>query len=210
MKKIHLAVIEDNQVVADSLKEFFSTIAPFELVKSCGSVEDFLEQADKTEKLDILLLDINLPGMSGIKGIPFIMDKYPKTDIIMLTTFDDSDSIFQALRAGACSYLSKRSSLMKIKEAIEIVSEGGSFMSPSIARKVIASFNRTKSSAFDEITPRQKQVIDGLIDGLSYQQIADSNFISVETVRDHIKKIYKKLQVNSRNELVKLSMNRKD
>ncbi len=210
MKKIHLAVVEDNQVVADSLREFFSTIDSFELVKSCTCVEDFLEQANKAEKIEILLLDINLPGMSGIQGIPFIMDKYPKMDIIMLTTFDDSDSIFQALSAGACSYLSKRSSLMKIKEAIDIVSEGGSFMSPSIARKVVASFNRTQSTAFDEITPRQKQVIDGLIDGLSYQQIADSNFISVETVRDHIKKIYKKLQVNSRNELVKLSMNHRN
>lgn len=205
MGMIKLVIIEDNAIVGESLSQFFTASDRIELIGLWRSIEDFNEAGLASHAFEIMLLDINLPGMDGIQAIPFIMEKHPKADIVMLTTFDDADYIFKALKAGACSYLSKRSSLSKIHEAIEIVSGGGSFMSPSIARKVVNSFNSTRADVFEEITARQKQIVEGLIDGQSYQQIADTHHISVETVRDHIKKIYRKLQINSRNELVKLS-----
>lgn len=205
MAKMKLAIIEDNAVVSDSLQQFFDQSGNVEIVSRSRSVEDFHQDVLPKQQIDVMLLDINLPGMDGIQAIPFIHEKFPKLDIIMLTTFDDADHIFKALKAGACSYLSKRSPLTKIHEAVEIVAKGGSFMSPSIARKVVMSFNNTKVDMLENLTARQKQIVDGLIDGQSYQSIADLNHISVETVRDHIKKIYKKLQINSRNELVRLS-----
>ena len=176
------------------------------------SIEDLMENFQQNANLKtakLMLLDINLPGMSGIQAIPFILEKSPHLEIIMLTTFDDSESIFSALQAGAMSYISKRSSLQEIKSGIDVVINGGSYMSPSIARKVVASFQNTKSDIFEDFTARQKQIVDGLVDGLSYQKIADNNFISVETVRDHIKKIYKKLQINSKAELIKMAYKQK-
>jgi DNA-binding NarL/FixJ family response regulator len=209
MTKIKLVIIEDNKVVGESLSQFFEPKTNIDFISLWRSIEDFQQAHLAQDAFDIMLLDINLPGMNGIQAIPFIHEKHPSVDIIMLTTFDDADHIFNALKAGACSYLSKRSSLEKIHEAIEIVSKGGSFMSPSIARKVVGSFNHTKADEFEDITARQKQIIEGLVDGQSYQQIADANHISVETVRDHIKKIYRKLQINSRNELIKISYKNK-
>jgi DNA-binding NarL/FixJ family response regulator len=209
MAQIKLIIIEDNAVVGESLSQFFATNAQIEVVALCRSIEDFQQAHFSENAFDIMLLDINLPGMNGIQAIPFIHQKHTQADIIILTTFDDADHIFSALKAGACSYLSKRSSLHKIGEAVEIVAKGGSFMSPSIARKVVGSFNNTKADVFEDITARQKQIIEGLVDGNSYQQIADLNHISVETVRDHIKKIYRKLHINSRNELIKLSYRNK-
>lgn len=209
MSKIKIVIIEDNAIVGESLIQFFEQSDRIEVVALWRSIEDFQEAGLARNAFEVMLLDINLPGMDGIQAIPFILEKHPSADIIMLTTYDDADFIFRALKAGACSYLSKRSPLSRIHEAIEIVSKGGSFMSPSIARKVVNSFNHTKSDAFEEITARQKQIVEGLIDGQSYQQIADANHISVETVRDHIKKIYRKLQINSRNELIKLSYKNK-
>jgi DNA-binding NarL/FixJ family response regulator len=209
MSKIRIVIIEDNAIVGESLTQFFAQSARIEVAGLWRSIEDFNDAGLARGAFEIMLLDINLPGMDGIQAIPFILEKHPTADIIMLTTYDDADYIFKALKAGACSYLSKRSPLSKIHEAVEIVSIGGSFMSPSIARKVVNSFNHTKADAFEDITARQKQIVEGLIDGQSYQQIADANHISVETVRDHIKKIYRKLQINSRNELIKLSYKNK-
>lgn len=149
-----------------------------------------------------LVLDINLLGISGIEGLPLLLDKLPNTDIIMLTTFEDNESIFKALCAGACSYLSKKTPLAKIREAIEIVYSGGSYMSPSIARKIVNRFapNRNKPQ---QLTIRQKDIVDGIVAGKSYKMIADDLFVSLDTVRSHIKNIYKTLEINSKAELIK-------
>jgi DNA-binding NarL/FixJ family response regulator len=121
----------------------------------------------------------------------------------MLTAYEDSERIFKALCAGAVSYLTKRADLPTIREAILTVNKGGSYMSPGIARKVVNHFTPKKVVKTDTLTPRQEQVVEGLVDGLSYKMIADKYLISVETVRDHIKKIYKKLQVNSKAEVIR-------
>ncbi|PQJ81475.1 response regulator transcription factor [Polaribacter glomeratus] len=205
MNDLRLAIIEDDVLVQESLKAFFNIQSHIDCVLITSSVEDFLKNVDlHILQPSILILDINLLGMSGIKGIPLITKKLPDIDIIMLTTFEDSDSIFKALCAGACSYLSKRTPLKKILEAVEVVHKGGSYMSPSIARKIANHFapNTSKKGL---LTARQKEIVTELVDGKSYKMIADNLFISLDTVRSHIKNIYKVLEINSKAELIKKS-----
>ncbi|MCB0570121.1 MAG: response regulator transcription factor [Phaeodactylibacter sp.] len=204
---INLGIIEDEKMFREGLVQFFQEQKEFHAVYSEQSVEGFLDQLDKGLEVDIALLDIGLPGMSGLEGIRLIKNRRPNLDIIMLTSYDDSDRIFKALCAGADSYLIKRSSIHDIKDAILTVKRGGAYMSPSIARKVIDHFSPRRESE-DEmlLTSRQEQIVQGLVDGLSYKMIADKYLISVETVRDHIKKIYRKLHVNSKAEVIRKRM----
>ncbi|MGB4850168.1 MAG: response regulator transcription factor, partial [Saprospiraceae bacterium] len=136
MKPIALAIVEDDPIIRESLRTFLGGDPQFELVYTAVSMEDFLQALDHDPRLipSVILLDIQLPGQSGIEGIPSIKKMRPGIDIIMLTTFEESDKIFAALCAGACSYLSKRVSLVTIRDAILTVHRGGSYMSPSIAR----------------------------------------------------------------------------
>ncbi|WOD44578.1 response regulator transcription factor [Hwangdonia lutea] len=205
MKHINIAIIEDDAIVQESLSDFFEGLPHMECLLISASVEDFLKDLKPLKKTpDILLLDINLLGMSGIEGIPLILNECPNTDIIMLTTFEDTDSIFKALCAGACSYLSKKTPLKKIQEAIEVVFDGGSYMSPSIARKIVNTYTpkRNKKSI---LTPRQTEIVAGIVAGKSYKMIADDLFVSLDTVRSHIKNIYKTLEINCKAELIKKS-----
>jgi len=205
MRTIKLAIIEDDKLIQESLNDFFSAQPKLDLLLITASVEDFLKTLKSAEDLpNIILLDINLLGMSGIEGIPLLLNELPNVDIIMLTTFEDNDSIYKALCAGACSYLSKKTPLKKIQEAVEIVNNGGSFMSPSIARKIVNHFapKRIKS---DLLTSRQRDIVAGIVDGKSYKMIAEDLFVSLDTVRSHIKNIYKILEINSKAELIKKS-----
>lgn len=207
MSHIKLAIIEDDIVIQESLNAYFNAQPKIDCLLIASSVEDFLKTIKSTDyHLDVLLLDINLLGMSGIEGIPLILKELPKIDIIMLTTFEDNDSIYKALCAGACSYLSKKTSLKKILEAVEVVYDGGSYMSPSIARKIVNSY-APKPSQSDLLTPRQKEIVIGIVDGKSYKMIANDLFVSLDTVRSHIKNIYKALEINSKAELIKKSYN---
>jgi len=206
MSEIRLAIIEDDPLVRENLEIFFEQPPETEVAFSAGSLEDFLELADIHQNVNTVLLDIGLPGMSGLQGIRPIRQHYPKADIIILSAYEDSDKVFKALCAGAVSYLTKRSDLATIKEAVRIVHRGGSYMSPGIARKVIDHFAPKEKNKDQALTPRQEQIVQGLVDGLSYKMIADKYLISVETVRDHIKKIYKKLQVNSKAEVIRIKL----
>lgn len=200
---IRLALIEDDLLIQDSLNDFFNAQDNINCIQTSASVEHFLESISELEhQPEIILLDINLLGISGIEGIPLLLEKLPDTDIIMLTTFEDNDSIFKALCAGACSYLSKKTPLKKIKEAIEVVHTGGSYMSPSIARKIVNRF-APKRNKVEILTPRQKEIVDGIVAGKSYKMIADDLFVSLDTVRSHIKNTYKALKINSKAELIK-------
>jgi DNA-binding NarL/FixJ family response regulator len=202
MLNIKLGIVEDEPLVLENLTIFFEHQPDIEVVLTANSVEDFLEKVEGTS-LDVLLLDIGLPGMSGLEAIRIIKNFNPAPDVLMLTSFDDSDKVFKALCAGADAYLLKRTPLKSIREAIITVHKGGSYMSPSIARKVINYFAPKNTSKDELLTSRQLQIVEGLVDGLSYKMIADKYLISVETVRDHIKKIYKKLHVNSKAEVIK-------
>ena len=205
MNTINLAIIEDDELIQESLSDFFRAQPHIDCLQISSSVEDFLKRIVSSEKRpDIILLDINLLGMSGIKGIPLILNELPKVDIVMLTTFEDNDSIYKALCAGACSYLSKTTSLKKILETLEIVHNGGSYMSPSIARKIVNRF-APKHNHSEVLTSRQKDIVTGIVDGKSYKMVANDLFVSLDTVRSHIKNIYKALEINSKAELIKKS-----
>lgn len=206
MQQISLAIIEDDTVVQESLQTFFNLHSEINIVAVAPSVENFLKQLNKLSTLPkILLLDINLSGISGLKGIPIIKKELPNIEIMMLTTFEETDSIFRALTLGACSYMSKRTSLQKILEAVLIVNRGGSYMSPAIARK-IANYYAPKKNK-QTLTHRQKEIVAGIVSGKSYKMIASDLFVSIDTVRSHIKNIYRLLEIHSKAELIRKSYN---
>ncbi len=205
MENIHLAIVEDDAIIRESLESFLSINKSITITFVADSIEVFLDtlRVSRNPKVDIVLLDIGLPGVSGLEGIRPIKGKLPDADIIMLTTYEEEDKIFKALCGGATSYLTKRTPLVKIQDAIFTVARGGSYMSPSIARKVVQYFAPTKTKNDESnLTARQKQIVQGILDGLSYKLIAEKYMISIDTVRDHIKKIYKLLHVNSKGELI--------
>ena len=204
-KTIHIVIVEDDPVISESLTSFFNASPRLSVKKTFGDAEGFIDWLKKnTHKDFILLLDIQLPGKTGIESLPHIKRLSPQLDVIILTTFEETDIIFQALSYGACSYVSKRTSLHKIKEAVEIVSKGGSYMSPAVARKIVDFYAPKKSKT---LTKRQLQIVDGLVNGKSYKMIAKDLFISLDTVRSHIKNIYATLEINSKAELIKKSFN---
>ena len=205
MNPIYLAIIEDDLIIQESLVEYFGLQDSIEIVLVANSVESFIDLI-KDSKItpSILLLDINLPGISGLEGLPLIKKEQPNLDVMILTTFDETDKIFEALSCGACSYMSKRISLQKILEAITIVSQGGSYMSPAIARK-IANYYAPKKKQL--LTERQMEIVEGIVAGKSYKMIASDLFVSIDTVRSHIKNIYKTLEINCKAELIRKSFN---
>lgn len=181
------------------------------LLEVSDSIEAFLPWLSNAEVLpDVLLLDVSLPGMTGIQGISKIKQLSEELSIIMLTIHDDSERVFNAFKEGANGYLLKSTPLAKIKEGILDIQENGAPMSPSIAKKVIAHFNqktgRKKTDDLNALTPREQDVVDGLVEGLGYKEIASKLEISIETVRHHIKNIYNKLHVNSKSQVVAKSL----
>lgn len=208
MKTITLAIVEDDPTVRESLQTFFGSNPQFDLQLVESSVEGFIKALDSDASIspEVLLLDIQLPGMTGIAGIPLIRERLPEVNIVILTTFEDSEKIFAALCAGACSYLSKQTSLVKIREAVLTVSRGGSYMSPSVARKVAEHFMPKPKNTKSNLTERQLEIVQGIVDGLSYKMIADRLDISIDTVRTHIMHIYRELNINSKGELIRRSL----
>ena len=209
MEQIKLAVVEDDPVIKESLETLFNMNRAIDLKIAAGSVELFMDAFEKlnAEDIGMVLLDIGLPGMSGLDGIAKIKTKFPEVVIVMFTTFEEEDKIFKALCNGACSYITKRTSLMKLTEALFTIHRGGSYMSPSIARKVVQYFApKPKVETKSTLTTRQREIVDLIVEGLSYKMVADKLSISIETVRDHIKKIYRTLHINSKGELIKKSL----
>jgi len=208
MENIKLAIVEDDPIIRESVEAYMEAHPSIQIAFTVNSVEGFLEKGRSAiqPKLDVLLLDIGLPGMTGIQGLYHIRQQYPNIDIIMLTTFEEDDKIFDALCAGACSYISKRTPLTKIREAIFTVYRGGSYMSPSIARKIAQRFMPKAKKKENALSERQMQIVQALVDGLSYKMIGDKLNISLDTVRDHIKRIYRTLEVNSKAEVIKKAL----
>jgi DNA-binding NarL/FixJ family response regulator len=204
---IRICIIEDDRVVRQGLELYFHTQEIFKAIHAFESAELFFDALEKNEIApDVVLTDIGLPGMSGIDGIKLIKDKRKDIDIIMLTVFKDENRIFKSICAGATGYLLKGTPFPEITEAIKIIRNGGSYMSPAIARKVIEYFNPPKHKSESELSPREKQIVQALVDGLSYKMIGDRLSISIDTVRFHIKNIYIKLQVNSKTEVISKSL----
>jgi DNA-binding NarL/FixJ family response regulator len=203
-----VAIVEDNKKIRDLIRRYLDMQEELSCPLGVEMVEELLDYLKEQRPPDVILMDIQLPGMSGIEGIGIIKQKYPEIDIIMLTVYHDSHKIFNALRAGASGYLLKHTSLPEIKESILNLVEGGAPMSPQIARKVIAHFqkNSPRENPDSGLTPREGDIVTGLVDGLSYKMIADRYDIAIDTVRTHIRNIYKKLHVNSKAEVIAKSL----
>lgn len=203
-----IGIVEDNIKIRDLIQRYLDMQEDMDCPVAKDSVEEMLDYLEKHQAPDVMLMDIQLPGMSGIKGMEIIKSKYPDIDIIMLTIYHDSHKIFDSLKAGASGYLLKHTSLPEIKESIDNLLKGGAPMSPQIARKVITHFNdqAPQKNPDSMLTDREQDIVNGLVDGLSYKLIADRFDISIDTVRAHIRNIYKKLHVNSKAEVIAKSL----
>lgn len=209
---INVAIVEDNDTIREGLAALINGTTGYNSVGAFMDCESFLTKLE-TLDVNVVLMDIALPGMNGIEGVKSAIKIKPDIDILMLTIYEDSEKVFDALCAGACGYLVKKTPPSKLLEAIKEVYEGGSPMSSQIARQVITAFKESKDIKDEntdyKLSSREKEVITLLAGGNNYQQIADQLFISVDTVRHHIKNIYKKLHVHSQSEAVAKAIRKK-
>ena len=215
-----LAIIEDQAPIREALQEYLCAQPEFRCVLIVDSVEAFLQELPAVAvPPQLVLSDIGLPGRSGIEGLPLIRERLPEVPVLMLSVFADAERVFEALRAGAVGYLLKNTPLAQLKEHLLQVAAGGSPMSPGVARFVVRAFQRQPASSPMEALPlenllpealtvRELEIVRGIEDGLSYQLIADRHFISIDTVRNHIRSVYRKLQVNSKAELMAHALRR--
>ncbi len=198
---ISVAIVEDNAGLKNSLKLLLENSPEFRCVGSYSDAEEALRQLAKATP-DVVLMDINLPNMSGIECTRQLRELLPTVRVIMITVYRDHDKIFNALRAGACGYLLKRSSPETILQAIADVHQGGAPMSSEVARKVVEAFQQPPSQAdqANDLSIREREVLDLLAQGLPDKEISAKLSISLPTVRYHLKHIYDKLHVRSRTE----------
>lgn len=209
---INVVIVEDNNTIRNGLAALISATDGYSCVAAYQSAEEFLAEL-RSINLDVVLMDIGLPGMNGIDAVKKAKLTHPDLNILMLTIYEESDKIFDALCAGACGYLVKKTPPARLLEAIKEVHEGGSPMSSNIARKVISTFQTGTPAVSDKeaasLSSREKEVLFQLSEGNNYQEIADALFISVDTVRHHIRNIYKKLHVHSQSEAVAKAIRKK-
>jgi DNA-binding NarL/FixJ family response regulator len=199
-----VAIVEDNAALGSSLKKVVESDATLRCIGVWTTAEDALKKIDAFRP-HIVLMDINLPGMSGIEATARLRQHLPEIKVVMVTVYRDHDKIFAALKAGACGYLLKRSTPSEVREAIHDVRGGGAPMSPEIARRVVEAFHQPVKpgpSPLDEVklSKRETEILERLCEGLANKEIADRLDISVETVRVHLKHVYEKLHVRSRTE----------
>lgn len=205
--KIPLGIIEDDIVLRESIESFFSAYAQIEIVFSLSSIENFLYNEKRIKKApNIVLIDITLAGLSGIEGISIIRSFYPTTNIIIISGVCNENSVWKAVMAGANGYLKKPFSLKTIIDKIELLTNSGTLISQEVG-EVLYSFlsNKKKDrqiAIFGLLTKREIEVVNLLLLGFSYKKIADSLNVSYYTVNAHIKNIYGKLKINSKDELI--------
>ena len=201
---IRVAIFEDNKNLRAGLYQLVNGSSGFECVGAYADCSDILHHI-QTHKPDVLLMDIGMPGISGIEAVQIVKSKYPEIKILMQTIFEDTEKIFQSVCAGASGYILKNTSPARILEAIRETFDGGAPMSPSIAAKVLRIVQDSSSSvqvhSFN-LSEREKEILGCLVKGMSYKLIAENCFISLDTVRGHIRNIYEKLHVNSKSEAV--------
>jgi DNA-binding NarL/FixJ family response regulator len=196
-------MIEDRREFREALSVLISATPGFRCSGSFRSMEDAL-QAMPSLGADVALVDIDLPGMSGIEGMRILRERYPSLLILMLTIYDDDDRIFQALCAGACGYLLKTTPPARLLESLSEVVSGGAPMSPEVARRVIALFRhvRPPAKADHDLTPHELRLLKLMVEGHNYKSAASQLGVTVHTISFHLRHIYEKLQVHSKSEAV--------
>ena len=202
--KIRVAIFEDNRSLLEGLMAMIGGTPGFECVGAFPNCNNILKNISHV-KPHVVLMDIEMPGINGIEAVGMIKEEFPEIKILMETIFDDDEKIFNSICAGAEGYILKNTSPAEIMEAIKDIHEGGGPMTPSIANRVLKMVkNRPDASAKEsfDLTDREKEILVCLVKGMSYKMVADTCFISIETVNVHIKNIYRKLQVHSKSEAV--------
>lgn len=200
---ISVSIVDDEKELCESIARFVNGSQGFRCSATYRSGEEALKHLP-VEKPDVVLMDINMAGMNGVECVRRLKGLVPEMKIMMLTVYEDTDQIFRALSAGASGYMLKRSTPAKLLEAIRELNEGGSPMSSSIARKVVASFQKTDQTSEEKayLSPRERTVLESMAKGLTYRQTAEQLGISIDTIRTHVRRIYEKLHVQSSTEAV--------
>lgn len=200
---ISVSIVDDEKKLCQSIATFLDGSPGFRCVSIYGNAEAALQHLP-ADRPDVVLMDINMAGMDGIECVRRLKVLAPQIQILMLTVYEDTEQIFKALAVGATGYLLKRLEPDELLQAIRDVQDGGSPMSNSIARKVVASFQEANRVGEPQylLSPREQSVLDCLAKGLAYKQIADQLDISINTIRTHLRHIYEKLHVQSRTEAV--------
>ena len=206
---ISVSIVEDNDQLRGTLARVIGRAEGFKCVSHYPSAEAALEGLPK-DKPEVVLMDINLPGMNGVECVRQLKQVAPQIQSVMLTVYEDTENIFNALAAGASGYLLKRTKSAELLEAIREVHRGGSPMTTHIARKVVLSFQKpvVATAPGEELSPREQEVLDLLSQGFMYKEISDQLGISFETVRTYIRRIYEKLHVRTRTEAVAKALRR--
>lgn len=202
--RIKVAIVEDDSVLRRFMEDAVLHCEDMVLCESFGNAEDFMKEPAKIRDLDVVVMDINLPGMNGIRCIEKVRETKSKPQFLICTIFEDSIHLFNALCAGATGYILKSAGEEEIVKAIRDIHAGGSPMSPQIARMVVNSIpvRKNNSRLLDTLTEREQQILTFLASGYMYKEIADQLHLSVQTIRSYIRDIYSKLQVHSRMEAV--------
>lgn len=199
---VRVGIVEDNPDIRNGLKMIINSGDEMECVYDFPNAEAAVEKLP-ADPMDVVLMDINLPGINGIEAIGKLRELCPQTQFMMLTVLEDDDMIFKSLQAGATGYLLKKSSFAQISQSVMDLHDGGSPMSPGIARKVLNAFQSpavSKQADYQDLSEREVEIINQLSSGFRYKEIADKLNISQATVRTHIQNIYKKLHVQSRTD----------
>jgi DNA-binding NarL/FixJ family response regulator len=200
---IAVSIVEDNDKLRGTLARVLDRAEGFRCLSQFANAEDALKTLPQ-DRPDVVLMDINLPGMNGVECVRQLKQLVPATQIVMLTVYEDTENIFNALAAGATGYMLKRTPQAELIEAIHEVHRGGSPMTTHIARKVVQSLQKSTgtTSSTEALSPREQEVLDCLAQGFLYKEIAEKLGISYETVHTYIRRIYEKLQVRTRTEAV--------
>lgn len=199
---LKVGIVEDEKQIREGVAVLINGSEGFSCKYTFDNAEDAINKLPSLN-LDVVLMDIHLPGKSGIDCIAELKPLCPGTQFIMFTSFEDAESVFKALKVGATGYLTKTTQPSKILDALLDVHKGGSPMSSHIARKIVNSFHITENNKeLEKLSSREKEILDLLSKGYRYKEIADQLFLSTETVRTHIRNIYEKLQVNSKTEAI--------
>lgn len=196
--KKRVLIVEDDEEIRNSFTLIVNSSQKFSVVNAYDNSEDAVKNILR-DKPEIVLMDIELPGMNGISGAKFIKDRSPHTEIVMVTVYEDSELVFEALKAGASGYITKSANYLELLAALEEITKGGAPMSSRIARMVIDNFHVNPNSP---LTRRETEILQLISEGKTYTQISEDLFISKETAKTHIKNIYSKLQVNSKSEAI--------
>jgi DNA-binding NarL/FixJ family response regulator len=202
---ITVSIIEDDPYFLEIIENALSSSEDIQLISSHEKFEDFIQFLHESENIPrIVISDLGLPEMNGIEGVLYLTNNYPEIEVIILTGSNDTNDLFEALKAGAVSYLTKPSTQSEILEAIKTVNNGGSVMDETVARNIIQYFSnheKNKNEVIGNLTDREKQVLDCIIEGKSYKESAYTLNVSIDTVRFHIKNLYRKLNVRSKSEM---------